>query len=46
MYNNLGIHWAGSVFGFISIAMMPVPWVFFFKGKVLRTRSLYDTSKN
>lgn len=46
MYDNLGIHWAGSVFGFISIAMMPVPWVFFFKGKVLRARSFYDTSKN
>lgn len=45
MYSNMGIHWAGSVFAFISLGLMPVPWVFFWKGKALRSRSLYDTFK-
>ncbi|KAE9366894.1 putative polyamine transporter 4 [Stipitochalara longipes BDJ] len=46
MYDAIGIHWAGSVFAFISIILMPVPWIFFWKGKVLRARSYYDTSKD
>lgn len=44
MYERLGIHWAGSVFAFISVAMIPVPWVFFWKGKRLRQRSRYETN--
>lgn len=43
MYENLGIHWAGSIFAFISLALIPVPWVFFWKGKDLRKRSSYET---
>lgn len=46
MYEAMGIHWAGSVFAFISLLLMPVPWIFLFKGKTLRARSRYDTSKN
>jgi hypothetical protein len=46
MYSGIGIHWAGSVFAFVSVLLMPVPWVFFWKGRVLRARSHYDTSKN
>lgn len=45
MYEGMGIHWAGSVFAFVGLAMMPVPWVFWWKGDVLRRRSLYDTFK-
>ncbi|KAH7327396.1 putative polyamine transporter 4 [Rhexocercosporidium sp. MPI-PUGE-AT-0058] len=45
MYTALGIHWAGSVFAFVGLVLMPVPWVFFWKGKELRMRSRYDTSK-
>jgi hypothetical protein len=41
----MGIHWAGSVFAFVAVAMMPVPWIFFWKGKVLRAKSHYDTSR-
>ena len=26
-YNRLGVHWASSLFGFIALAMMPLPWV-------------------
>lgn len=46
MYEALGIHWSGSVFAFVSLLMMPVPWIFFLQGKALRARSHYDTSKN
>lgn len=46
MYQALGVHWAGSVFAFTALAMTPVPWVFFWKGKLLRRRSHYDTSNN
>ena len=46
MYEAMGIHWAGSAFAFVSLALMPVPWIFYFKGKTLRARSHYDTSKN
>ncbi|KAH6707861.1 putative polyamine transporter 4 [Leptodontidium sp. MPI-SDFR-AT-0119] len=46
LYETLGIHWAGSVFAFTALAMLPVPWVFFLKGKSLRARSRYETSKN
>ncbi|KAH7400207.1 putative polyamine transporter 4 [Cadophora sp. MPI-SDFR-AT-0126] len=46
MYTALGIHWAGSVFAFVGLVMMPVPWVFFWKGKELRARSRYDTNLN
>jgi hypothetical protein len=37
------------MFAFISVAMIPVPWVFFFKGKVLRkevTMKLVATRQN
>jgi hypothetical protein len=46
MYTALGIHWAGSVFAFVSLALLPVPWIFFWKGKELRKRSRYDTCRN
>jgi len=45
MYETMGIHWAGSVFAFVSVAMMPVPWIFFWRGKELRAKSHYETSK-
>ncbi|KUJ09585.1 putative polyamine transporter 4 [Mollisia scopiformis] len=46
LYEAIGIHWAGSVFAFVALAMLPVPWIFFWKGKFLRARSHYDTSKD
>ncbi|KAJ3546720.1 hypothetical protein NM208_g1862 [Fusarium decemcellulare] len=44
VYESLGIHWAGSLFAFISVAFIPVPWLFFWKGRELRKRSHYETS--
>ncbi|KAK0651008.1 major facilitator superfamily domain-containing protein, partial [Cercophora newfieldiana] len=43
MYTNLGINWATSLLGFISLALLPVPWVFFKYGKKIRSHSQYET---
>lgn len=29
MYDHLGVHWAPSVFGFLSLACMPLPFLFY-----------------
>jgi len=44
MYTSLGPQWAGSVFAFLSVALLPVPWVFYKWGHVLRSRSRYTLS--
>ncbi|SMQ45569.1 unnamed protein product [Zymoseptoria tritici ST99CH_1A5] len=41
MYQNLTIKWATSMLGFICVAMMPIPFIFFKYGPVIRTRSRY-----
>lgn len=41
MYDGLGIGWATSLFGFISLAMMPIPWVFYIWGPKLRASVKY-----
>lgn len=45
VYNGLGIPWATSLFGFVSIALMPVPWVLFKWGPQIRAKSHYETIK-
>ena len=44
MYEKVGIHWAGSIFGFASLLLLPIPWVLFRYGKLLRAKSQYETS--
>ncbi|KAI9825796.1 MAG: hypothetical protein M1832_000736 [Thelocarpon impressellum] len=44
MYQGLGIPWAGSTFAFVSLLMLPAPWVAFKYGKLLRARSSYHTN--
>ena len=45
MYEStLGIHWAGSIFAFASLFLLPIPWVLFRYGHELRAKSHYDTS--
>lgn len=46
MYQSLGIHWAGSIFAFVGLAMMPVPWAFFKYGEIIRKTSKYETRKD
>ncbi|KAK3196899.1 hypothetical protein K4F52_000243 [Lecanicillium sp. MT-2017a] len=43
MYEKLGIDWGVSVFAFISVALMPIPWTFYKFGPKLRAKSKYDT---
>lgn len=44
MYENLGVHWAGSVFAFLSLALLPIPWILFKYGHLLRQRSHFIAS--
>jgi len=38
MYNNLGIHWASSVPGFLALACIPFPFLFYKYGPAIRER--------
>ncbi|KAL4892878.1 major facilitator superfamily domain-containing protein [Aspergillus ambiguus] len=42
MYEVLGVSWATSLLGFISVLMLPIPWVFYYTGPRLRARSQYE----
>ncbi|KAK1700868.1 putative bicyclomycin resistance protein [Colletotrichum godetiae] len=44
MYQKLGIGWASSLLGFLSLILLPGPWIFFKYGKVIRQRSQYETA--
>ncbi|KAJ5907301.1 uncharacterized protein N7473_004217 [Penicillium subrubescens] len=39
MYENLDYEWASSLLGFISILLVPILFIFFYKGKAIRLRS-------
>ncbi|MCJ1431239.1 hypothetical protein MMC27_000590 [Xylographa pallens] len=43
MYSKLGIGWAGSLLGFISLLLLPIPWVLYKWGPYLRSKSSYET---
>lgn len=45
MYERLGIAWATSLLGFISVAMLPIPWLFYAYGERIRAKSRYDVVK-
>lgn len=38
-YSNLGIGWASSVFAFITVAMIPIPFLFYTFGPRIRAKS-------
>lgn len=42
MYQKLGVDWASSLFGFLSLAMMPIPWIFYKWGPKLRAGSRFN----
>jgi MFS transporter, DHA1 family, multidrug resistance protein len=44
MYSRLGVGWATSLLGFFTVAMFPIPWVFYHWGPALRARSRYERS--
>lgn len=39
MFHNLTNKWAASTWAFISLAMIPIPFLFYYKGKAIRSRS-------
>ena len=39
MYQSLGAHWAGSLLGFLQVAIIPIPFVFYLAGGKLRRKS-------
>lgn len=41
MYEGLGIGWASSVLGFVSLALVPIPYVFWVFGPRLRRGTRY-----
>jgi len=43
MYRNLGVAWASSLLGFLSLGMCIVPFMFLWKGDVLREGSMFCT---
>ncbi|ENH61880.1 Putative drug/proton antiporter YHK8 [Fusarium oxysporum f. sp. cubense race 1] len=44
MYTKLNNHWASSLLAFLTVAMMPFPYLFFRYGKRIRANSRFATS--
>ena len=44
MYHSLGIGWATSVFGFVAIALIPIPFLFYLYGSKIRARGKYSAN--
>ena len=42
MYHTLGVNWATSLLGFLTVAFFPVPILFFLYGKRIREMSKYS----
>ncbi len=42
MYDNLGVHWASAVPGFIALACFPFPIFFYKYGAVIRRKCKYS----
>lgn len=43
MFSSLGIGWASSLLGFVSVTLVPVPWVLYKYGERIRAHSQYIT---
>jgi len=44
MYEKLGYQWATSLLAFLSVGMLPFPFLFFKYGRKLRAKSRFATS--
>ncbi|GIK05421.1 hypothetical protein Aspvir_009531 [Aspergillus viridinutans] len=44
MYVKLGLGWGNSMLGFIALAMLPLPVVFYYYGKRIRTYPLFKVT--
>ncbi|TVY81241.1 Efflux pump atB [Lachnellula suecica] len=45
MFKNMGYQWASFTLAMISLAMAPLPWIFYRYGKWFRMRSSYASKK-
>ncbi|KLJ13774.1 hypothetical protein EMPG_11315 [Blastomyces silverae] len=45
MYEKLGVNWAGSLLGFFSLAMVPVPILFYVYGARIRSMSRFQVKR-
>ncbi|ODQ65525.1 polyamine transport protein [Nadsonia fulvescens var. elongata DSM 6958] len=45
MYKKLHITWASTLFAFVAVALMPVPWMLERWGATLRARSIYNVQE-
>ncbi len=43
-YKNMGPHWTMSILGGISVLMVPIPYIFYKYGHIIRKRSKYTVS--
>ncbi|KZT25535.1 MFS general substrate transporter [Neolentinus lepideus HHB14362 ss-1] len=41
MFTNLGVNWAGTLIGFVSLALAPSPFLFYKYGAKIRSRSKF-----
>jgi MFS family permease len=41
LYDNLGIAWGSSLLGFLSLGMCAIPFLFLWKGDIIRARSTF-----
>lgn len=41
MFHKLTVPWAMSLLGFLAVALIPVPFVFYYYGKTIRRTSRY-----
>ncbi|KAI0403017.1 major facilitator superfamily domain-containing protein [Xylaria palmicola] len=45
LYRGIGYQWASSLLAFLTVALLPLPYVFFHFGKRLRQKSRFTTHK-
>jgi len=45
MFDKLGVNWASFLLGFIAVALIPIPVLFYVFGKKLRGMSRYNPDK-
>lgn len=41
MFHRLSVQWAMSLLGFLALALVPVPFAFYYYGKAIRRSSRY-----
>lgn len=46
VYDRLGIAWATSLLGFLSVVLLPVPWILFKWGPQIRQKSAYKITEH